>query len=236
MWEISAGLWKWCNVWSKNLSLAQNVFWRQNSCWRWASAADYNKDIWQHSTGKRTCSILSNSSHIVTMTADVLNMNRNIVRLVLAEELGMRNICAKMSPRNLTEQQRHAWLSVCADLLEQMVAGPELMNLIITVARIGFSHMIHRPNINVWNCVQRDHQDQRKHAYPSLKWNACLCASLIPWVLFTYSVFLLYRRSINITTQKFFKDWGGVSCGFVQTWRRTGSLLTTMRQPMQSYL
>jgi len=42
------------------------------------------------------------------MTADEVNVNREAVRRILTEELGMRKICAKMVPRNLTEQQRDA--------------------------------------------------------------------------------------------------------------------------------
>ena len=66
------------------------------------------------------------------MIADEVNMTRETVRLILTEELGMRKICAKMVPRNLTEQQRDARLSVGADLLEQVEADPELMDRIIT--------------------------------------------------------------------------------------------------------
>jgi len=40
------------------------------------------------------------------MIADEVKMNRETVHLILSEELGMRKICAKMVPRNLTEQQR----------------------------------------------------------------------------------------------------------------------------------
>ena len=40
------------------------------------------------------------------MIADEVNMNRETVHLILNEELGMREICAKMVPRDLTEQQR----------------------------------------------------------------------------------------------------------------------------------
>jgi len=40
------------------------------------------------------------------MIANEVNMNRESVRLILSEELGMRKICAKMVTRNLTEQQR----------------------------------------------------------------------------------------------------------------------------------
>ena len=43
----------------------------------------------------------------------------------------MRKICAKVVPRNLTEQLRDARLSVCTDMLEQVEADPELMDRVI---------------------------------------------------------------------------------------------------------
>jgi len=39
------------------------------------------------------------------MIADEVNMNWETVHLILSEELGMRKMCAKMVPRNLTKQQ-----------------------------------------------------------------------------------------------------------------------------------
>jgi len=68
----------------------------------------------------------------VSMIADEVNVNREAVRRILTEELGMRKICAKMVSRNLTEQQRDARVSVCAELLEQVEADPELMERVIT--------------------------------------------------------------------------------------------------------
>jgi len=50
------------------------------------------------------------------MIADEVNMNRETVHLIPTEELGMRKICAQMVPRNLTEQQRDAWLSAVFDI------------------------------------------------------------------------------------------------------------------------
>jgi hypothetical protein len=50
------------------------------------------------------------------MIADEVNMNRKTVHLILTDDLGMRNICAKMVPRNLTEQQREARLSAVFDI------------------------------------------------------------------------------------------------------------------------
>jgi hypothetical protein len=60
------------------------------------------------------------------MIADEVNMNGETVRLILDKELGMRKIRTQMVPRNLTEQQRDARLSVCADLLGQVEGDPEL--------------------------------------------------------------------------------------------------------------
>ena len=50
------------------------------------------------------------------MIADEVKMNRETVRLIPTEELGMRKICAKMLPRNLTEQKRNARLSTVFDI------------------------------------------------------------------------------------------------------------------------
>jgi len=68
----------------------------------------------------------------VSIIADEVNVNREAVRRILTEELGMRKICAKMVPRNLTQQQRDARVRVCAKLLEQLEDDPELMKRVIT--------------------------------------------------------------------------------------------------------
>jgi len=55
-------------------------------------------------------------------------MNWENVCLILTEELGMRKICAKMVPRNLTEQQQDAWLSTskCITVIPQPPYSPDL--------------------------------------------------------------------------------------------------------------
>ena len=50
------------------------------------------------------------------MIADEVNTNPETVRLILAEELGMRKICDKMLSRDLTEQKRDARLSALFDI------------------------------------------------------------------------------------------------------------------------
>jgi len=44
----------------------------------------------------------------------------------------MRKICAKIVPRNLTEQQQDARVNVSAELLEQVEAHPEFIERVIT--------------------------------------------------------------------------------------------------------
>jgi hypothetical protein len=50
------------------------------------------------------------------MIADDMKMNWETVHFILTEELGIRKICIKMVPRNLTQQQWDARLSAVFDI------------------------------------------------------------------------------------------------------------------------
>jgi hypothetical protein len=52
----------------------------------------------------------------VRMIVEEVKMNWETVRLTLIEELGIRKICTKLVPRNLTQQQWDAWLSTVYDI------------------------------------------------------------------------------------------------------------------------
>ena len=74
------------------------------------------------------------------MTAYEVNMNRETVRLILTAEFGVRKICAKMVPRNLTQQHGDARLSAVFDI--QMHYGDahlisHLRILFISKSKIG---------------------------------------------------------------------------------------------------
>ena len=71
--------------------------------------------------------VRSNRRLTVKMIAYEVNMNRKTVRLILTEDLGRRNICTKMAPRNLTEQQWEPWLSAAFDI--QMCYGDATASL-----------------------------------------------------------------------------------------------------------
>jgi len=53
----------------------------------------------------------------VRVIAEEMNMNRETVRQIVKEDLGMRKISAKMVPRILTHDQKQRWLHNSSDLL-----------------------------------------------------------------------------------------------------------------------
>ena len=53
----------------------------------------------------------------VRVIAEELNMNRETVRQIVKEDLGMRKFSAKMVPRILTHDQKQCWLHISSDLL-----------------------------------------------------------------------------------------------------------------------
>jgi len=62
------------------------------------------------------------------MIDDEVNMNREIVGLILTEELKMRKFCAEMVARNLTKQQLDARMSAVLDI--QMHYGDATASLL----------------------------------------------------------------------------------------------------------
>ena len=68
----------------------------------------------------------------VRMIAEELGMNRETVRTILVQELGMRKVCAKMVPKLLTDDQKEHRVNVCRDLLERIRDDPEFLGQVIT--------------------------------------------------------------------------------------------------------
>ena len=59
-------------------------------------------------------------------------MDKETVRTILVDSLGMRKVCAKMVPRLLTEEQKAQRLNACRDILQQMEANEKLLENVIT--------------------------------------------------------------------------------------------------------
>lgn len=52
------------------------------------------------------------------MIADMVNTNRETVRQILHDELNMTKICAKMVPKNLTQEQKDHRKNICSDIMD----------------------------------------------------------------------------------------------------------------------
>ena len=68
----------------------------------------------------------------VRMIADELGMNSERVWRIIAEDLEMRKICAKMVPRLLNEGQKERHVKVCQDILERLETEPNLLKRGVT--------------------------------------------------------------------------------------------------------
>jgi hypothetical protein len=59
----------------------------------------------------------------VQMMAEKLNLDRETVRKILTEDLGMRKVSAEMVPQILSDDQKQHQLDVCSDLSRQLAEG-----------------------------------------------------------------------------------------------------------------
>jgi len=55
----------------------------------------------------------------VRSVAEQVNIDREIVRKILTEDLDMRKGCAKMVPKELTEEQKQKRVTICPDFVER---------------------------------------------------------------------------------------------------------------------
>ena len=60
-----------------------------------------------------------NRRRTVKSTAEQVNLDREIVRKILTEDLDMRRVWAKMGPKELTGEHKQRRVTICQDLLER---------------------------------------------------------------------------------------------------------------------
>jgi len=65
----------------------------------------------------------------VRSIAEQVNINRETVKKILTEDLNMRKVCAKMVPKELTEEQKQRRVTICQDLLERQ---DDILGCVIT--------------------------------------------------------------------------------------------------------
>ena len=67
----------------------------------------------------------------VRMIAEETGLNKNAIHRTLTEHLHMRKICAKLVPKNLSEQKTNR-LKICQDLLGRLEIEPNFLHKVIT--------------------------------------------------------------------------------------------------------
>ena len=80
---------------------------------------------------ERMRSLVRPDRRMTRMISD-LNLNRFTVHQILTQDLDMRNVCAKMVPKNLTTVQKANRRDVCLDLLDRLEREPEFFSRVIT--------------------------------------------------------------------------------------------------------
>ncbi|XP_050522590.1 protein GVQW3-like [Daktulosphaira vitifoliae] len=68
----------------------------------------------------------------VRMVSSELGINRETVRQILINDFGMRKVCAKMVPKNLSAEQKQHRMALAQDCLEQVENDPTLLDRVIT--------------------------------------------------------------------------------------------------------
>ena len=61
----------------------------------------------------------ANRRMTVRSIAEQMNIDKETVREILTEDLDMRKVCAKMVPKELTEEQKQRRVTICQDLLKR---------------------------------------------------------------------------------------------------------------------
>ena len=82
-----------------------------------------DQDGQQQAELKKTAKVrqigLENHWLTVSSIAEQVNSDRETVRKILTEDLDTREVCAKMVPKELTEEQKQRRVTICQDLLER---------------------------------------------------------------------------------------------------------------------
>jgi hypothetical protein len=108
----------------------------------------------------------------VRLIAEKLNMNRETVRQIIAEDLGMGKMM--MVPRNLTDDQKQCWPHIPSDLLH----NAEMFDKVITGDETwSIKSGNKRPEQAVENTEFMS--AEKKHACLTCSSRSCLCVSSI---------------------------------------------------------
>ena len=83
----------------------------------------------EENIAKISQTVCENRRMTVRGIAEHVNIDRETVRKILTEDLDMRKVCAKMVPKELTEEQKQRRVTICQDLLERQ---DDILGCVIT--------------------------------------------------------------------------------------------------------
>jgi hypothetical protein len=85
-------------------------------------------------------------------------LDRETVRKIFTEDLGMRKVSAKMVPWILSGDHKQQQLDICCDLSRQLAEGNNFLDTVIT----GAFSTIQNRNAKACNGKHQRHRDQKK--------------------------------------------------------------------------
>ena len=69
---------------------------------------------------------------MIRAISELTNINKESVRQILHDDLGMKKVCAKMVLKILTPEQKEHRVNCCADTLENIENDPDFFLNVIT--------------------------------------------------------------------------------------------------------
>jgi histone-lysine N-methyltransferase SETMAR len=107
----------------------------------------------------------------VRLIPEELNMNRETVRQIITEDLGMRKISAKMVPQILTVDQQQCWLDSSSALLH----NAEMFDRIITGDKMWcFQYDLETKHQSMQWKTQNSPQPKKAHVSLTVQDRACV--------------------------------------------------------------
>jgi len=68
----------------------------------------------------------------VRLIAEEVGLPKTYVHRIITEDLHMRNICAKLVPKNLSDEQKDIRVLVSGELLDRVTSEPDFLQRVIT--------------------------------------------------------------------------------------------------------
>jgi hypothetical protein len=68
----------------------------------------------------------------IRMITEMVNMDKETVRQILHDQLNMMKVCAKMVPKNLTQEQKDNRKNNCSDIMERIIEQLDVLENVIT--------------------------------------------------------------------------------------------------------